>query len=52
MRVENGEILDVIYIADSLLVATTIGVQTFLVIAKDDTVLSCVPDNDRMIEIS
>ena len=43
MRVDNGEILDITYTTDSLLVATPRRMQTSQVIARDDTALSCVP---------
>ena len=48
MRVDNGEILDIIFTTDSLLITTSRGNQTSLVIAKDEAELWCANAEDRV----
>jgi len=49
MMVDNGEILDIIYTTDNLLVTTTRGNQTSLVIAKDEVKLWCVTTEGQRV---
>ena len=49
MRVDNGEILDIIYTTDSLLVTTSRGNQTSLVIMKDEAGLSCATSTTHVV---